>query len=147
MRISPRFAVTLAVLAGSMALMAQSDPTSDAPKMLPNGVYEIAVPAAAKPGENLDLHLSLGPMAPRARVMIKNASDGTPIGTISPFGMAGKATAGDYVVPVPSTHVVDGQLRIKVEVEPPAGAAPRAAGEGPPPSPVTGLSLKVAPSR
>lgn len=85
----------------------------------------LAVPQDAKPGEPVDLHVTLGALPARALVHVKSVADGSTLATIYPFGRAPGEEAGTFVVSVPTTGAKDGKLEVKFEIE--AGGAVRPA--------------------
>jgi hypothetical protein len=80
------------------------------------GSVELALPRAAAGNEAVWLRVSLGALPPGARLRI-STKDGTPLGTAAPFGARQAQQPATYTIPLPKTAIVDGRVRLRLEVD------------------------------
>jgi hypothetical protein len=106
----------------------------------------LSLPQDAKPGESVDLHVTLGPLPARALVHVKSVADGSTLATIYPFGRTPGEDAGTFVVSVPTTAAKDGKLEVKFEIEAGGAMRPATTPDGST-SLVKGATLEVAPGK
>ena len=92
------------------------------------GVIELPLPRAPGPGEEVWLQLRVGPL-PRGTEIRIGTLDGALVGTASPFGAPRSQGPATYTIPLPKTAVVDGSVKLRIDVDQ-AGAPSRAARPG-----------------
>ena len=98
---------------------------------------ELAAPRAAARGESLELQVATGPLPPGARLTLSTES-GEVLGAVAPYSPDRRSTTA--TVPVPRSAIVDGRLRLRLQV-----LEPRAPPRAPKPGEVQRLDLVVAP--
>ena len=79
-------------------------------------VYDLPLPRAAAPGEMLVARVTVGPLKPHQRIIVRTRS-GEIAGTVSPFGAQARQNSGVYTIPIPDTAVKDGHVRLLLQVE------------------------------
>ena len=82
---------------------------------------ELAVPPAAARAQSVELAVTTGALPRGARLALSTES-GEILGAVAPYAPGSRSTTA--TVPVPRSAIVDGRLRLRVEVLEP-GAAPR----------------------
>jgi hypothetical protein len=102
-------------------------------------MIELAMPRPAGRAESVRVQLTTGPLPRGARVAVL-AETGEMLGAVAPFPPGGRSNSA--TVPVPRSAVVDGHVRLRLQVIEP-GAPPRA----PRPGEVDHLDLVVVPER
>jgi hypothetical protein len=102
-------------------------------------MFELAAPRLPGQGEALEIQITAGPLPPGARLIVLTAQGGI-LGAIAPFGPSELAHGSTVTVPVPSSAIVDGRLRLRLQVEEP-NSPPRS----PRPQEVQQLHLILAP--
>jgi hypothetical protein len=100
-------------------------------------IIELAAPRAAARGESLELQVTTGPLPPGARLAL-STDDGETLGAVAPYSPDPRSTTA--TVPVPRSAIVDGRLRLRLQV-----LEPRAPPRAPKPGEVQRLDLVVAP--
>jgi hypothetical protein len=100
-------------------------------------IIELAAPRAAARGESLELQVTTGPLPPGARLAL-STDDGETLGAVAPYSPDPRSTTA--TVPVPRPAIVDGRLRLRLQV-----LEPRAPPRAPKPGEVQRLDLVVAP--
>ncbi|MDC7789871.1 hypothetical protein PQJ75_14095 [Rhodoplanes sp. TEM] len=86
------------------------------------GRVELVLPRPASPGEEVWLQVKTGAL-PRGAAVEVATEDGTPVGSVSPFGAAAVRHGASYTIPLPAGAVRDGRLTLRVEIEQPGAAA------------------------
>jgi hypothetical protein len=89
-------------------------------------VIELAVPRAAAGSESVELAVTTGAL-PRGARLALSTENGEILGAVAPYAPGARSTTA--TVPVPRSAIVDGRLRLRVEVLEP-GAPPRPPGPG-----------------
>jgi hypothetical protein len=84
-------------------------------------VIELAAPRAAAGSESVELAVTTGALPPGARLAL-STENGEILGAVAPYAPGSRSTTA--TVPVPRSAIVDGRLRLRVEVLEP-GAPPR----------------------
>jgi hypothetical protein len=84
-------------------------------------VIELAAPRAAAGSESVELAVTTGALPPGARLAL-STENGEILGAVAPYAPGSRSTTA--TVPVPRSAIVDGRLRLRVEVLE-AGAPPR----------------------
>jgi hypothetical protein len=84
-------------------------------------MFELAAPPAAARGQSVELAVTTGSLPPGARLALSTES-GDILGAVAPYAPGARSTTA--TVPVPRSAIVDGRLRLRVEVLEP-GAPPR----------------------
>jgi hypothetical protein len=84
-------------------------------------VIELAAPRAAAGSESVELAVTTGALPPGARLAL-STENGEILGAVAPYAPGSRSTTA--TVPVPRSAIVDGRLRLRVEVLEP-GAQPR----------------------
>jgi hypothetical protein len=84
-------------------------------------VIELAVPRAAAGSESVELAITTGAL-PRGARLALSTDNGEILGAVAPYAPGARSTTA--TVPVPRSAIVDGRLRLRVEVLEP-GAPPR----------------------
>jgi len=84
-------------------------------------MIELAAPPAAARGQSVELAVTTGSLPPGARLALSTES-GDILGAVAPYAPGARSTTA--TVPVPRSAIVDGRLRLRVEVLEP-GAPPR----------------------
>jgi hypothetical protein len=79
-------------------------------------VYELPLPRAIGPGEALAARVTVGPLKPNERIVVRTGN-GEIAGSISPFGAQARQSPGVYTIPLPDTAAHGGEVRLLVEVE------------------------------
>jgi hypothetical protein len=100
-------------------------------------VIELAVPPAAAGSESVELAVTTGAL-PRGARLALSTENGEILGAVAPYAPGARSTTA--TVPVPRSAIVDGRLRLRVEVLEP-GAPPR------PPRPGEVQRLELVPRR
>ncbi len=100
-------------------------------------MIELAAPRAAARGESVELQVATGPLPPGARLALSTES-GEVLGAVAPYSPDRRSTTA--TVPVPRSAIVDGRLRLRLQV-----LEPRAPPRAPKPGEVQRLDLVVAP--
>ena len=104
-----------------------------------SAMIELAAPRPAGRGEAVQVQVTTGPL-PRGARLALIAENGEILGAVAPFGPQGARGSTTATVPVPQSAMVDGRLRLRLQVVEP-GAQPRA----PRPGEVERLDLVVVP--
>ena len=84
-------------------------------------VIELAAPRAAAGGESVELAVTTGAL-PRGARLALSTENGEILGAVAPYAPGSRSTTA--TVPVPRSAIVDGRLRLRVQVLEP-GAPPR----------------------
>lgn len=100
-------------------------------------MIELAAPRHPGRGESVELQITTGPLPRGARLML-STEDCESLGAVTPYPPGRQSNTA--TVPVPQSAIVDGRLRLRLQVLEP-GAPARA----PRPSEVQRLDLVVAP--
>jgi hypothetical protein len=100
-------------------------------------MVELAAPPQAERGDSVELQVKTGPL-PRGARLTLSTENGASLGAVTPYPQGRQSNTA--TVPVPRSAIVDGRLRLRLQVLEP-GAPARA----PRPSEVQRLDLVVAP--
>jgi hypothetical protein len=84
-------------------------------------VIELAAPPAGAGSESVELAVTTGALPPGARLAL-STENGEILGAVAPYAPGSRSSTA--TVPVPRSAIVDGRLRLRVEVLEP-GAPPR----------------------
>jgi hypothetical protein len=84
-------------------------------------VIELAVPPAAAGSESVELAVTTGAL-PRGARLVLSTENGEILGAVAPYAPGARSTTA--MVPVPRSAILDGRLRLRVEVLE-LGAPPR----------------------
>lgn len=79
-------------------------------------VYDLPLPRAIRPGEALVARVSVGPLKPHLRIIVR-IRNGEIAGSVSPFGAQERQAPAIYTIPLRAGAVKDGTVRLLVEVE------------------------------
>jgi hypothetical protein len=79
-------------------------------------VYDLPLPRAALSSEMLVARITVGPLKPHQRIIVRTRS-GEIAGTISPFGAQARQTSGIYTIPIPDSAIKDGHVRLLLQLE------------------------------
>jgi len=79
-------------------------------------VYDLPLPRAVRPGEALVARVSVGPLKPHLRIIVR-IRNGEIAGTVSPFGAQERKAPAIYTIPLPAAAVKGGTVRLLIEVE------------------------------
>ena len=109
----PHLAIT--ALAAGLLAFASVRAADEAP------VIELAAPRAAAGGESVELAVTTGAL-PRGARLALSTENGEILGAVTPYAPGLRSTTA--TVPVPRSAIVDGRLRLRVQVLEP-GAPPR----------------------
>jgi hypothetical protein len=112
-----RLALALALAGAPCAVASGATAAQDLP-------IELALPRQAAPNEAVWLQVRAGAL-PRGAEIVIRAHDGSLLGTVSPVGLRGSPGATTHLVPLPTSAVIDGRVRVRIAIEQ-AGAGPRA---------------------
>ena len=104
-----------ALVAGLFALATSALVAEESP------VIELAAPPAAAGSQSVELAVTTGALPRGARLALSTES-GEILGAVAPYAPGSRSTTA--TVPVPRSAIVDGRLRLRVEVLEP-GAPPR----------------------
>ena len=104
-----------ALVAGLFALATSALVAEESP------VIELAAPPAAAGSQSVELAVTTGALPRGARLALSTES-GEILGAVAPYAPGARSTTA--TVPVPRSAIVDGRLRLRVEVLEP-GAPPR----------------------
>jgi len=107
--------LAIAALAAGLLAFATSARAEEAP------VIELAAPRAAAGSESVELAVTTGAL-PRGARLALSTENGEILGAVAPYAPGSRSTTA--TVPVPRSAIVDGRLRLRVEVLEP-GAPPR----------------------
>jgi len=107
--------LAIAALAAGLLAFATSARAEEAP------VIELAAPRAAAGSESVELAVTTGAL-PRGARLALSTENGEILGAVAPYAPGSRS--GTATVPVPRSAIVDGRLRLRVEVLEP-GAPPR----------------------
>jgi hypothetical protein len=77
--------------------------------------YDLPLPRAIAPGEALVARVSVGPLKAHMRIIVR-IRNGEIAGTISPFGAQERQGGTVYAIPLPTSAVKNGIVRLLVEV-------------------------------
>ena len=102
-----------------------------------SAMIELTAPRPTSRDESVELQITTGPL-PRGARLTLSTEDGESLGAVTPYPPGRQSNAA--TVPVPRSAVVDGRLRLRLQVFEP-GAPPRP----PRPGEVQRLDLVVAP--
>jgi hypothetical protein len=111
-----RYLAIAALIAGLFALVTSARVAEQAP------VIELAAPRAAAGSESVELAVTIGALPPGARLAL-STENGEVLGAVAPYAPGSRSITA--TVPVPRSAIVDGRLRLRVEVLEPGGAPPR----------------------
>jgi hypothetical protein len=104
-------------------------------------MIELAAPRAVASDEAVQIEVTAGPL-PRGARLALTTEKGDMIGAVTPFAPPGARAATTATVPVPPSALVDGKLRLRLQVlEPGARPRPPRAGE------VSRIELAIVPDR
>ena len=104
-----------ALVAGLFALETSTLVAEESP------VIELAAPRAAAGSQSVELAVTTGAL-PRGARLALSTENGEILGAVAPYAPGARSTTA--TVPVPRSAIVDGRLRLRVEVLEP-GAPPR----------------------
>ena len=107
--------LAIAALAAGLLAFATSARAEEAP------VIELAAPRAAAGSESVELAVTTGAL-PRGARLALSTENGEILGAVAPYAPGSRSSTA--TVPVPRSAIVDGRLRLRVEVLEP-GAPPR----------------------
>ena len=107
--------LAIAALAAGLLAFATSARAEEAP------VIELAAPRAAAGSESVELAVTTGALPRGARLALSTES-GEILGAVAPYAPGSRSTTA--TVPVPRSAIVDGRLRLRLQVLEP-GAPPR----------------------
>jgi hypothetical protein len=79
-------------------------------------IYDLPLPRAVAPGEMLVARITVGPLKPHERIIVR-IRNGEIAGTVAPFGAQARKTSGVYTIPLPDAAAKDGQVRLLLEAE------------------------------
>jgi hypothetical protein len=111
-----RKGLSIAVLAAGLISLWTSTVAAQESRMI-----ELSAPRSPGRDESVEIQVTTGPL-PRGARLILMTEQGEVLGAVTPFGLPG---SGSSTVPVPRTAMVDGRLRLRLQVIEP-GASPRA---------------------
>src|SRR5262245_65626398 len=111
-----RYLAIAALAAGLLALAPSACAAEEAP------VIELAAPRAAAVSEAVELAVTTGAL-PRGARLALSTENGEILGAVAPYAPGSRSTTA--TVPVPRSAIVDGRLRLRLQVLEP-GAPPRA---------------------
>jgi len=86
-------------------------------------MIELSAPRSPDRGESVEIQVTTGPLPQGTRIILMT-EQGEVLGAVTPFGLPGTGSGDTATVPVPRTAVVNGRLRLRLQVVEP-GAAPR----------------------
>jgi len=104
-----------ALAAGLLAFATSACAAEEAP------VIELAAPRAAAGSESVELAVTTGSLPQGARLAL-STENGEILGAVAPYAPGSRSTTA--TVPVPRSAIVDGRLRLRLQVLEP-GAPPR----------------------
>ena len=104
-----------ALAAGLLAFATSVRAAEEAP------VIELAAPGAAAGSESVELAVTTG-VLPRGARLALSTENGEILGAVAPYAPGSRSTTA--TVPVPRSAIVDGRLRLRLQVLEP-GAPPR----------------------
>ena len=107
--------LAIAALAAGLLAFATSARAEEAP------VIELAAPRAAAGSESVELAVTTGAL-PRGARLALSTENGEILGAVAPYAPGSRSTTA--TVPVPRSAIVDGRLRLRLQVLEP-GAPPR----------------------
>ena len=107
--------LAIAALAAGLLAFATSARAEEAP------VIELAAPRAAAGSESVELAVTTGAL-PRGARLALSTETGEILGAVAPYAPGSRSTTA--TVPVPRSAIVDGRLRLRLQVLEP-GAPPR----------------------
>ena len=107
--------LAIAALAAGLLAFATSARAEEAP------VIELAAPRAAAGSESVELAVTTGAL-PRGARLALSTENGEILGAVTPYAPGLRSTTA--TVPVPRSAIVDGRLRLRLQVLEP-GAPPR----------------------
>jgi len=111
-----RWYLAIAALAAGLLAFAT---TARAAEEVP--VIELAAPHAAAGSESVELAVTTGAL-PRGARLALSTENGEVLGAVAPYAPGSRSTTA--TVPVPRSAIVDGRLRLRLQVLEP-GAPPR----------------------
>ena len=103
------------------ALVASLLASTTSARVAEEAVIELAAPRAAAGSESVELAVTTGGLPPGARLAL-STENGEILGAVAPYAPGSRSSTA--TVPVPRSAIVDGRLRLRVEVLEP-GAPPR----------------------
>jgi hypothetical protein len=103
------------------ALAASVLASTTSARVAEEAVIELAAPRAAAGSESVELAVTTGALPPGARLAL-STENGEILGAVAPYAPGSRSITA--TVPVPRSAIVDGRLRLRVEVLEP-GAPPR----------------------
>jgi hypothetical protein len=103
------------------ALAASVLASTTSARVAEEAVIELAAPRAAAGSESVELAVTTGGLPPGARLAL-STENGEILGAVAPYAPGSRSST--VTVPVPRSAIVDGRLRLRVEVLEP-GAPPR----------------------
>lgn len=112
-----RKGLSIAVLAAGLIGLWTSTVAAQESRMI-----ELSAPRSPGRGESVEIQITTGPL-PRGARLILMTEQGEVLGAVTPLGLPGSGSTA--TVPVPRAAIVDGRLRIRLQVIEP-GASPRA---------------------
>jgi hypothetical protein len=86
-------------------------------------MIELSAPRPPTPSESVEIQITTGPL-PRGARLVVMSEQGDVLGAVTPFGVPGTARGSTATIPVPRTGLVDGRLRLQLQIVE-TGAAPR----------------------
>jgi hypothetical protein len=110
-----RYLAIAALVAGLFALATSARVAEESP------VIELAAPPAVARGGSVELAVTTGALPQGARLAL-STENGEILGAVAPYAPGSRSTTA--TVPVPRSAIVDGRLRLRVEVLEP-GSPPR----------------------
>jgi hypothetical protein len=102
-------------------------------------MIELVLPRPPGRDEAVQVQIAAGPLPPAARLILLT-EQGEILGALAPFGPTDRGRGSTVTVPVPLSALVDGRLRLLLQVEQP-NAPPRS----PRPDEVQRLNLILVP--
>jgi len=86
------------------------------------GAAELSLPRPPAAGEAVWLQVHAGVLPPGAEIAVAT-SDGMLLGTVSPVDVPRGRKAGTYTIALPKTAVVNGHVRLRLEIDEPGRSA------------------------
>jgi hypothetical protein len=97
-------------------------PWNDAPLAQENSVIELSAPRSPRPDEAVEIQIVTGPLPRGARLSVMT-EQGEVLGSVAPFVLPGDEGGSSATIPVPRGMLVDGRLRLRLQVVQPGAAS------------------------